>query len=361
MSKKIGILTFHRAINHGAVLQCYALYKTLEKLGHDVIVIDYRQPYIEKLYRPNRKIIISDEVQKVLQNPRWIPGYVFKILFQRYKTRNFCKRLYKELRFTPCVECAEDFPDNMDAIVVGSDQVWANYCTNGIDKIYYGEFAHGNAKIIGYAISSNLESLIENGNKKLKRLCKNFNSISFREEEISRYLQEKVGISSTVVLDPTLLINREEWDRIAYNVIIKKPKKYILTHFLNDDFNRRALNDNINYIAKRKGSKIIELDKVAHSPEEFISWIKDAEHVITSSFHATVFSIIYKKHFLALRTNNGRDIRYINLLKKLKLSSQLTDPHGIDEKINRKIEYNQTEQILTKEQKLSIKYIKDCL
>lgn len=360
MSKKIGILTFHRAINHGAVLQCYALYKTLEKLGYDVKVVDYRQSYIEDIYKSIRHPFSMNEFKSILSRPRWIPGYLFKVLPQSYKRKrlfNRFNRLYKKLKYTLTANSAKEIPTNLDTIIIGSDQVWANYCTGGMDKVYYGEFPHEQTKIIGYAISSELNSLKENGSTRLKEVCKNFSAISFREEDISRYLQETINLKSKVVLDPTLLLNRKEWDNVINVVHMSKQNDYVLTHFLNSEFEMETLDKQLASFAKKERCNIVKLEEVARSPEEFILWIKNARYIITSSFHATVFSIIYNKKFLSLRTNNGKDIRYISLLEKLGLSSQLIEYYNINTVDTKYINYNQANQTLRKEIEYSILYL----
>ena len=252
-------------------------------------------------------------------------------------------------------------PQKYDTIVIGSDQVWANYCTNGIDEVYYGEFPHINTKVIGYAISSNIDSLKENGNEKLERLCKNFHSIAFREKEISDYLQKNISLKSEVVLDPTLLLSKKEWDEITDITSDSETRDYILTYFLNEDFDKEILNREINTFATTNKCKIIKLEQVVDSPEKFISLIKHARYIITSSFHVTVFSLIYNKQVWALRTDNGKDIRYINLLEMLEMSSQLINYYDIGKICIKEIHYEKANQILAKRRDLSIQYLKDNL
>ena len=213
------------------------------------------------------------------------------------------------------IKIVNDFPQQYETFVIGSDQVWANYCTNGIDEVYYGNFPHGKSKIIGYAISGNIESLKENGNERLKNLCKNFSNIAFREKRISEYLRENIGFRSDVVLDPTLLLDREEWDKIIEKSSEKVDSNYVLTYFLNENFDKNVLNKGIKAFASHEGCRVVQLGETVKSPEGFVSLIKNAKYIITSSFHVTVFSLIYNKQVWALRTNNGKDIRYIDLLE----------------------------------------------
>ena len=359
--KEVGILTFHRAINHGAILQCYALYKTLEKQGYDVTVIDYRQPYIEEQYKYHRNIFLYSEFKKVLSNPRWIPGYIFRVLPEKYQKIKTFNKLSRKLKFTKAVNRAECIPDFFDTIIIGSDQVWANYCTNGIDEVYYGNFPHSRSKIIGYAISSNIESLKENGNEKLRDLCKNFTSIAFREEGISNYLQKNIGLRSEVVLDPTLLLDSNEWNKIIEDISIEKPRKYILTYFLNENFDRDVLDNKITTFAQERDCKVVELGSISRSPEEFVSWIKDANYIITSSFHATIFSIIFKKELYTLRTHNGKDIRYINLMHKLGMQDRVIDYEDLSHINSPIIDYKKVEDKIIQARRTSIDFLRNSL
>lgn len=358
MSKKIGILTFHRAINWGAMLQCYALYKSIEKLGHKVDIIDYRQAHIEHQYEYVHKTTTYKELKKLLHRPRWWFGFIFKTLPGRIRRRSACLRLLNSLTYSNKVRTVNDFPQEYETIVIGSDQVWANYCTNGIDELYYGEFPHYHGKVIGYAISSNIESLVENGYEKLERLCKNFNSIAFREKEISDHLRKNIDLKSEVVIDPTLLLNREEWDKVIGYMPKNEVQDYVLTYFLNENFNKEILTNKISSLASLLNCKIVQIGKTVESPESFIHWIKNAKYIITSSFHVTVFSLIYNKQVWALRTHNGKDIRYINLLRMLGLESQLIEYQDIDKVCIQDINYEKANQILAKERESSIQYLK---
>ncbi len=343
------------------MLQCYALYKIIESFGYDVDVIDYRQSHIEHQYEYLHRTTKFKELKKILLKPRWWFGFIFKTLPARILKKHTSLKLIKKLTYSNKITTAKDFPQEYETIVIGSDQVWANYCTNGIDEVYYGNFPHSKSKIVGYAISSNIESLEENGKEKLEKLCKNFTSIAFREKEISNYLQKNIGLKSNVVLDPTLLINKEEWNNIIGLSTEDETKDYILTYFLNENFDKEVLNKGVNTFAARNGCRIIQLGEVVKSPEHFIHLIKNAKYIITSSFHVTVFALIYNKQVWALRTNNGKDTRYINLLEMLGLKSQLIEYQDIDKISVQDINYREVHQILAKERKFSIQYLKNNL
>lgn len=352
--KKIGILTFHRANNYGAVLQCYALQEALRSIGHSVEIIDYRQPFIENAYKP----FYSKEIIKTLKKPRWLFGFLFKVLPAKiYKSLKYNQFRQKYLILKNATNENKNITVDYDVIVIGSDQVWGIHCTNGIDEMFFGKFQHKRSKVIGYGISGNIQSLKEIGNELLKHYCQNFNKISFREESFQSYIEENIGVKGELVLDPTLLLDKNEWKKLAIGTTEKKD--YILTYILQEGKNFSILDDCLHHFAKKENCKLINIFDVAYSPAEFLSWIRDAKYIITTSFHATAFSIIFEKQFYALKTNNGHDARYINLLNKLNLSNkaiELEELQGIEVIPT---DYNKIKDILTDLRTSSWKYLKN--
>ncbi len=314
MSKKIGIITFHCANNYGAVLQCYALQETLSSLGYDPIVIDYRQPFIETRYNPIR----WDIMHQVLARPRLVAGYLLKVLPERWKVaKQFNKFRNRYLHCTNKISSGYDFPQNLDIYIVGSDQVWGVYCTGNIkDEVYFGEFSHNpHSKIYGYAISSSISSIQGIGEEELKNYVNNFTVLSFREKAIRDEVEKITGIKGRVDLDPALLLPTEKWKTLVRKPPVKE--KYILTYFFHDGCDSPEFVANINAFASKQNIRIINVSDIAKSPIDFLSAVAHAHIVVSTSFHAIAFSIIFRKQFFALRTSEGLDIRNKNLLFNL--------------------------------------------
>ena len=353
-SKKVGILTFHNADNYGAFLQCYALQEVLKRLGHYVEIINYKQPYIEHLYEPIKK----EELLKVLKKPRWYFGYFFKQVPAKFKTHikyRFFRKQY--LKTGKAFKNNQYIPGKYDSIIIGSDQVWGLHCTNGVDKIYFGEFPHKDCKVIGYGISGNINSLEEIGDEQLKKYCNNFNKLSFREKNFQEYIKEHIGIEGELVLDPTLLLNKAEWEKLCNKA---KPKyDYVLSYILQEGENFSTLNDKLSLFAKKVNCKLVNIFDVAHSPAEFLTWIKNAKYIIATSFHATVFSIIFEKEFFALKTNNGHDGRYINLVNALSIPDRAIELEELTEIERPAIDYHIIQKKLIELKKESIKYLNE--
>lgn len=324
---KIGILTFHRAYNYGAVLQCYALQQYLLSLGHTVEIIDYRQKWIDACFTPFSWLMFKYN----LHHPRLMFRYLKtfwgrrKNLHKRQVFFNAFVSKFLRLSSKP-VFCSQDISDYYDAIIIGSDQLWGRWCLgNQLDKIYLGLFPHKpNTKIIGYSISSDIDSInMINDEYQLTKVLNNFSAISFREKNIANHVLQIAEISCPVTLDPTLLCDENIWSPLINKEWTKK--EYIVIYQVRGvEKYKELLYNKAAIIASRFSEKcdIIDLSDMAYSVTDFISIIKYAKFVVTTSFHATVFSIIFKKPFYAFKLNDGRDNRYENLCEELNLSNR---------------------------------------
>lgn len=337
---KLGILTFHAAHNYGAVLQAYGLLKYLTSLGHDVFVIDYRPDSIRRgLYRG---------VPALPRNPLKL----CKTLIEEFSIRKdritrfdkFEEFITKELNLFPFdTTRLEEF----DKIFIGSDQVWnKSLLNNKFDPVYMG--ASFPAKYISYAASMGWYQIEDSDISQLKRYLTNFEAISVRETATSAFLTEISGVDVSVTCDPTLLLNRNDWAKL-YEPTYKKG--YVLCYNLLNSRECQALAEDL---AKSKGLEIIYLvSSVAKKspkgscsnagPIEFISYIMDAEYVVTSSFHGTVFSILFNKEFYSVGLSNYGG-RIQSLLKTLGLEDRMTIPKDFNSLV--RCDYNKASLLL---------------
>lgn len=320
---KVGILTFHRAYNYGAVLQCYALQEILIGLGHEVSVIDYKQPWIEDYYKPFSLRVLNYYRHGLLEKIKYFLRY-----FKRVKTTNIRKKIFNDfivnyLRLTK--PCSQDIPFDYDVYVIGSDQLWGLQCLGGKkDKVYMGSFAHKRgAKIVGYAISTNEVSIQTLLNDGLELDVKNFSAISLREKTIIDIVDKYLDYPIELCVDPTLLTSKSTWDSMTNNSKWEK-YNYVLIYQI------RHFNDSNKFIKKQADLiakdishslgevvEVIDINKLNPSVDEFVSLFKYAKCVVTSSFHATVFSLIFNTPFYSVVLNDGKDGRYVNLLTKV--------------------------------------------
>lgn len=352
---RVGIITFHRANNYGAALQCYALLQLLTKLGYNVEIIDYRQPTIELMYKPIRWDIICQGLVK----PRLLGGYLCKVLpvaarkavgYRHFRTKYF--------RTTTPFSKAENIPQNFDVYLIGSDQMWSvDLHCESIDRIYFGDFPHpATSHINGYAISATLESLDKVGSDALKETVKRFTKLSFRERAVCDFVERMTGVHGRVDLDPTLLISKEEWTSICSSKQRIKGK-YLLTYFMHEGAKEVTFKSHINQLAKKMGCRVVNIHDIAYAPDEFLSAIRDAQCIVTSSFHAVAFSILFNKSFYAINTHNGRELRYESLLRSLGLMGQYIEADEVVNASGNAINYDLVMPRLEQLRQESVKYL----
>lgn len=362
---KIGILTFHCAHNYGAVLQCYALQETLRSLGHEVEVIDYRPEYLLIPYR-------------VFSKSRFLRRNPFKMLkacireslllpkrIKRY--RAFQSFINNNLNLSQPV-VANKIPSKYDVYIMGSDQIWNPKITKGFDPVYFGyfDFGKGNKTYISYAASMTARQLDSDSERYLKRALMNFNAISVREIQLKTLLQPLTEKEVVPVLDPTLLADKNIWDKMAQ--IPNCDKKYVLVYQIRRDANVIRIAQDI---AKSMGAEVVEItafptlifsnkNEQCLSPVEFLGWIKNAQFVVTSSFHGTVFSILFSRPFFCVKLDNVSDTRSISLLKNLKLEDRFIEKDEGNLKLS-PIDYTEPNRLLLYLQTKSRTFLKNAL
>lgn len=355
---KVGILTFHRAHNYGAVLQCYALQKVIRDLGCEVEVIDYKQPHIESFYKKNIHLTVIFNYFIHLK---------LSILFKYIRDYLlYCKRkdLFRSFRqkYLNCSNTLIDnlIPDYYDRYVIGSDQVWGLHCCGGYDPVYFGGFAHSlSSKIYGYAISSNGDFLNFFSKKELTSVINRFVRISFREKNIRDKICDWVGENYPLSLDPTLLTNVGVWDPLIKDGY-KKRKYVVIYHIRGSRYYPGQIEKNVYSFAANKGYEVMNFSTMNFHVEDFVSSIKYAQCVFTSSFHATVFSIIFGTPFYSYTLNDGHDGRYVDLLKSLNLNNHLLSE---TDQINNPMcfDYEETNAKLLHMREDSLDYLKEIL
>ncbi len=320
---KIGILTFHRAHNYGAALQLYALAHHLTALGHEVVVIDYRSKAIEKGYKifDWRKVIAKNPRRLIAKNRAY-----FSTLAAR-KARHRAFRDFMHENFT-----LFDYSNisQLDMVVIGSDQVWNPQIAGGYDVPYFGDFGgRSTPRMVTYGASAGwAEGQLEC--EIFKNVLSRFSHLSVREESLKGILQPLTLVPISVVVDPTLLLSKDEWSEIAVKPK-SVPEKFVLVYQI-------ALSDKIlsmaRTIADELGTEVIEIDgyirskdsekhRSACSVEEFLWYFQSAEFVVTSSFHGTVFSIINSVPFYSVEVGGKGNGRITSLLSQLNLESRI--------------------------------------
>jgi len=324
---KIGILTFHAAKNYGAVLQCRCLYEVLKGLGHDVSVIDYRPDYLTAPYRLWKNSYLKH------------PGSILKVgthLAGALRREAAFSSFEKEMRLSPMEgEC-------FDAIFYGSDQIWNKDLTQGPDPVFYGVHpcAEG-AKRISYAASDGDVELTAEELSEIRTYLHGFSHIGVRERSMVDRLDE-AGIPAVQNIDPVLLAGKEVVSNLASGPLAGKP--YVLCY---EAIDNPATMAKAQLKAVEKGLDIIRIARSPYSPgtnkygpREFVALFRDADYVVTTSFHGTALSLLFGKDHEYIHCGSKADGRIDSLLESL----------GSD-----------TEKGLAKMREQSLDYIKEAL
>ncbi|MGF2082639.1 polysaccharide pyruvyl transferase family protein [Enterococcus casseliflavus] len=359
----IGILTFQKTTNYGALLQMWALYKKIEELGYDSEIIQYKNEAVE-----NREemFILKDLSFKKLAKFLLIgySNYRKHKIFDAFIEREI--KMSKEKFDKTNISMINNI---YEKIIVGSDQVW-NYSLSGNDFNYFLQFIESDEKINSYAASFGVSSIENYPNlNEISEQLKRFNNISTRELEGRDIIKLSSGVEAEVVLDPTFLISKEDWSEFADGSNLNlQNEKYILLYLIQD---RKNTLREVKKFAKKNNLKIkyinispyrergIENIRTA-SPEDFINLISNAELILTGSYHGIVLSLNLNKN-LAIQTNINKlnyNSRINTIISTFKLEKHLYT--GNFETIF-DIDYENFNQILLNEKKKSINFLENIL
>lgn len=316
---RVGIITFHCSYNYGSALQAYALQKAISSLGHFASIIDYRSRDF------NRYHIIR------LARPWTIPFTLLRLnrlLKRRQSFHSFWENYFHlTRRYTYRNESGlHELQDSFDCFVCGSDQIWNLDCTGGVVEPFFLSFA-GDHRRVAYAPSlAHTSFRLENFNpEKVAKLLMKFDSLSIREEETLSTFQQLVDKKIEVTIDPTLLLNADEYYGMISKDHYKEP--YIFVYLLRpcpelvESASKMAESTGLQvyYINDRQLPIPNSLNLFGAGPEEFLSLIAHASAVLTNSFHATVFSVLFHRPFRVYGVDRSSS-RMRNLTEKLGIS-----------------------------------------
>lgn len=365
--KKVGILTFHRATNYGACLQAFALKKYLEQKKCDCEIINYKCDAIENFYN---KVYLKDDslktkIKKIITWP-----------IQKKRNKKFKEFIEKELLNNNLVEISRENVSSInskyDLFIVGSDQVWSPLCTNG-DRTFLLDFVDDNYKKASYAACLGVVNKKFLENDEVRKLLNEFNSISVREKTsvdiLKQHMKEDKSSRISVSLDPTFLLKKEQWNELIGERIDND--KYIFVYSLSMP---KEIIDYANNLSVKTGFKIIyfTLDNlftmknrkntVTGTPIEFLNYLKNAEYVVTNSFHGTAFSIILNKDFFVLKNSNPKhdNSRLENVMNEFGLSNRLLAANNFIYPLE-KINFNNINENMDKLRESSLTYIDELL
>lgn len=355
--KKVGIVTFHRAKNYGAVLQGYALQHTIQELGNECEIIDYKCENIDNGYKPFQ-FNKADPIKSILKSVLMFRKRALRI--ERFSSfyNNYLKISNKTYSDDDISECKTKY----DLFVSGSDQVWGPG-RDGVspDGAYFLSFADYSQKF-SYAASFGVTNISDAKAKDLKPLLDGFQTYSVREKSALSIVKKVTGKDGVCHIDPTLLLSSDDWRKIS---VKKIDKPYILV------FNVKPVKSLIDYAEKLSKEKNLPVIYITDNPqkkrnnftyvsaptvEEFLGYFANATYTVTNSFHGTAFSVIFHRNlFVEYETAKGFNDRAKNLLQTVGINREIKGGNATESEID----WEKVDEILQAERKCSVDYLKE--
>ena len=337
---KVGILTLPIGTNYGGILQAYALEKILERMGHEVVVINkdrvclkWYQAILKVPYRFLRKYVLGDKNKTVF--------------FERKKneenaivTQYTSQFMKKNMNVISVCEFSKIKQLGLDAIVVGSDQIWRRkYLHANFINVYdaFLQFAsEWNVKRIAYAASFGTDEweYTEKETSVIRRLLGRFDAVSVREYSGLSLCKEHLSFdSSELMIDPTLLLNAEDYLEGMENV---NDSGEIISYILDEGKVADEVIERVSSylfapcvsIAPKHGKDLPAEERILAPLEEWICRMRSSKFVITDSFHACVFCIIFRKPFVVIRNKDRGVSRLDTLLNNFNLANRAINNAG---------------------------------
>lgn len=361
---KIAILTQPLRTNYGGILQCYALQTTLERMGYEVQVLT-KPPYSRSYYiiyplavckRLIKRFILGKKIA-IFKAPHQIISQQTNLFIYRY-IHQYILRVW-----------TAQIASHFDAIVVGSDQVWRPLYYQPIEEAFLSFLGNADIKRIAYAASFGVDhcEYTEEQRKLCSSLLKKFNAISVRESSGVQLCQEYFDTKALQVLDPTLLLSTDDYRTLMKKSKTQPSKGSMLIYILDRTKEKENF---VERIAQAKGltpfwmssetnDETLPLEQRIKMPvEQWLRSFDDAEFVLTDSFHGCVFSIIFRKQFLAIGNKKRGLSRFLSLLTLFSLQDRLILSPDEYESCLSSIDYDQVQAQLQSLQDLSLSFLK---
>lgn len=367
----IGLCICYYNNNYGSMLQAYATIQELERRGVSYDIISYKKDinllyliqnigrFFNKYWLQEKELVVQKEISKMKYPDYNKNARIREDRFQKFQQEFFNDKVrictgYKELK-----KAAKDY----NAILVGSDQMWS---PSGLATNFYNlMFVPDEIRKISYASSFGVSKIPAYQKKRTAEFLKRIDYLSVREEDAVKIVGELTNRTAELVVDPTVLLSRREWSDFAVkNRLVKVP--YIFAYFLGSNMEHRK---EVVKLSKKKKIKIVTLrhldEYVANDekfgdialydigPKEFVNLVENAEYICTDSFHGTIFSILFHKHFITFsryidNSLFSKNSRIKSLLSNLDLTNRIYNYNigDIVQQIDEEIFYEEIDEKL---------------
>ncbi|NLD93697.1 MAG: polysaccharide pyruvyl transferase family protein [Fibrobacter sp.] len=331
--KKVGLISYHFWYNYGTVLQSYALWKAISNLGYDSEYIDFKWHWNNQ---KNQKRSLKLKFKRFLTDPfKHIQKRELQLLNLAMNEFDlFAKKYIPTSNNSFTANDLINFPPEYSRYIVGSDQTWNPLYLKEIDlSIFLLSFVKENTKKFSYAPSIGTLQIDESTMCVYKRELVKFNKISCREKDCCEFLSKNISKDVVHVLDPTFLLNEKQWEEIE--VPFKMDGPYILCYILGS---KNCISDYAELLGKEKRLPVYYIATsrqylkkknklIGVGPSHFVNLIKNAEFVVTDSFHGTALSINFKKKFYSFSKREGNihssdNRRIFGLLEEFSLENR---------------------------------------
>lgn len=373
---RIGILSMQRIRNYGSFMQAYGLKSLLEELGHEVEFVDYK---IEPCIGVSGRYIIKKKIRMCLHIPQmkaWCRAKFKASEMSSYERTSsfFAKRYDKE--FLPLLGISRrmKYRKKVDTLVIGSDEVFNCLQQNedvGFSKELFG-FRNNAKKVITYAASfgnTTVERLEKHEKKEeVTYLLKKIDKISVRDTNSEKVIKALLGKEPTYNMDPVLMY---DFSKLIDTDCVKH-KDYIIVYAYSGRITAQEAVV-VQEFAKKHQKKLISIsgyqdfcdEHLILNPFEVLAYFKNADYIITDTFHGSIFSIINNKEFVTIirKTENdsyGNEEKLLDLLHRLKLNNrELKEMSELDVKFAEKINYDDTNMIIEEQRKRTKEYLRE--
>lgn len=371
---KIGILTLPLRINYGGILQAYALQTILQQMGHETQILDRSQkqtlPLLKKPCAYSKRLFlkyIKGEGNRIKIFQEEYYNKTYSIINQNIRTF-----IEKHIDYCAVSDFSKLKEKDFDAIIVGSDQVWRPiyFGENRIKKAYLDFTKDWKIKRVAYAASFGTDQweYSPRQTKVCAKLAQKFDAVSVREKFATELCLKHLKINATQVLDPTMLLTKEDYIQIVKKSNTPKCKGTLLTYILDYSKEKDLIIEQIankgNLSPFRVNSPKSENlyapinERIQPSIEQWLRGFMDAEFIITDSFHGTVFSILFQKPFITIANKKRGMARMDSLLSILNLEDRQINCYDELEKVfHQNIDYQRVNHLLNKYRQYSVDFL----
>lgn len=362
MKKSVGIITMHKIYNFGSALQAYALMRVICDLGYETELIDYQFP--NAYHGVRKKNFIKRLKNWIGRRLSLTQGFATLNAYDRYWKSFFCL----SVPYTSPKMLKEN-PPRYDVYVTGSDQVWNTDYTKD-DSSFLLAFVKDGKKI-AYAPSFSKSTLDDRYVDMFKTYLSQYDSLSVREESGVELIRNLIQRESSVVLDPTLLLTRDEWNKVADTEEDHyKGRRYIFLYIQKYSFDpSESIVKLVKTVKERLGLPVVSFGSMEHvglscevvngvGPIQFLHLVRNASYIVTASFHGTAFAINYGIPFSSMiKSESFNDDRQMSLMSMFKMSDRMVRMDDDMTSLNLSVSFDRANELLSYWRQQSKEYL----